>query len=529
MGGVGTQMDHPIGINSHHEDETRYRLLIDAIHDYAIYMLDEGGHVSSWNPGAQRFKGYEAHEILGRHFSCFYTDNERAAGLPARNLNLAAVEGRYEAEGWRVRRDGSQFWANVVIDAIRDEAGELIGFAKITRDITEQHRTQQQLAQAQQALFQAQKMESIGQLTGGVAHDFNNLLMAVLGSLELVQKRVGDRLDAKTQSLLDNAVQGAQRGASLTRRMLAFARRQELKTEPLELPTLVRGMTGLLERSIGPGVRISSRFPPNLPLVLTDANQLEAALMNLVVNARDAMPDGGQITIGAREERLGPDNALALPPGLYACLSVSDTGIGMDEGTLAHAIEPFFTTKGVGKGTGLGLPMVHGLAEQSGGRLRVASRSGEGTTAEMWLPAAIGQGGAPERALDRVAIADVHARRLKILVVDDDDLVLMNTCAMLEDLGHAVLEAHSGVQALQILKREPGIDLLVTDQAMPNMTGLQLVAAAQGLEPALAVILATGYAELPPGADPSLGRLAKPFTQGELALAVDQAINEHAL
>ena len=355
-------------------------------------MLDPGGHVSSWNPGAHRFKGYEAQDILGRHFSCFYTDEERAAGLPERNLELAAVEGRFEGEGWRVRRDGRQFWAHVVIDAIRDEDGSLLGFAKITRDMTEQHETRQALEQAQRALFQSQKMESIGQLTGGVAHDFNNLLMAILGSLELVQKRVGGSVDAKTLGLLDNAIQGAQRGASLTRRMLAFARRQELCTEALELPDLVRGMTGLLERSIGPGVRISVRFSPGLPLVLTDANQLAGALMNLVVNARDAMPEGGQITISARQESLGPDNALALPPGLYACLSVSDTGAGMDETTLNHAVEPFFTTKGVGKGTGLGLPMVHGLAEQSGGRLRLTSRPGEGTTVEIWLPAAVGDG-----------------------------------------------------------------------------------------------------------------------------------------
>jgi PAS domain S-box-containing protein len=515
-----------VGINGQAEDDFRYRLLIDAIQDYAIYMLDTGGHVSSWNAGAQHFKGYEAQDILGRHFSCFYTPEDRAAGQPNRNLDRAAVEGRYEGEGWRVRRDGTRFWCHVVIDAIRDEEGSLIGFAKITRDITEQHETEQALQQAQQALFQAQKMESIGQLTGGVAHDFNNLLMAILGSLELVQKRLGGAVDAKTLGLLDNAIQGAQRGASLTRRMLAFARRQELKTEPLELPTLVRDMTGLLERSIGPGVRISCRFSPGLPLVLTDANQLEAALMNLVVNARDAMPQGGKITIAGREETLGPDNALALPPGAYACLSVSDTGMGMDADTLAHAVEPFFTTKGVGKGTGLGLPMVHGLAEQSGGRLRLSSRPGEGTTAEMWLPAALGPGGAPERAPNHAPGAEAPVRRLKILAVDDDDLVLMNTSAMLEDLGHEVLEAHSGAQALQILKREPDLDLLVTDQAMPNMTGLQLAETARDLKPALAVILATGYAELPPGADPSLGRLSKPFTQVELADAVSRVV-EH--
>ncbi|MGZ3277936.1 MAG: PAS domain S-box protein [Caulobacteraceae bacterium] len=504
-------------------DDARYRLLIDAIHDYAIYMLDPSGRVSSWNPGAQRFKGYEAQDILGRHFSLFYTPEDRQAGAPDRNLDRAAAEGRYEGEGLRVRRDGARFWAHVVIDAIRDSDGRLIGFAKITRDITEQHETQQALEQAQRALFQAQKMESIGQLTGGVAHDFNNLLMAILGSLELVQKRVAGQLDPKTLGLLENAVHGAQRGASLTRRMLAFARRQELKTEPLVLPTLVADMTGLLERSIGPGVRVDARLPSGLPLVLTDADQLEAALMNLVVNARDAMPQGGQITIAAREETLGPGNALALMPGPYVCISVSDTGAGMDESTLAHAIEPFFTTKGVGKGTGLGLPMVHGLAEQSGGRLRLSSRPDEGTTAEIWLPAAVGPRGAPERPIDQPARAQVQPRRLTILAVDDDALVLMNTSAMLEDLGHVVLEAHSGIQALQILNREPGIDLLVTDQAMPNMTGLQLIETVRDLKPELAVILATGYAELPAGADPSLGRLAKPFTQAELAEAVDRA------
>ena len=523
-------MDHPVGMSGQAQIDARYRLLIDAIHDYAIYMLDPTGHVSSWNPGAQRFKGYEAHEILGRNFSCFYRPEDQAIGQPARNLDRAAMEGRYEGEGWRVRRDGGQFWAHVVIDAIRDEDGRLIGFAKITRDITEQHETQQALEQAQLALFQVQKMESIGQLTGGVAHDFNNLLMAILGSLELVQKRLSKDVDAKTLSLLDNAIQGAQRGASLTRRMLAFARRQDLKTEPLELPALVRGMTGLLERSIGPGVRIASRFPPGLPSVLCDANQLEGALMNLVVNARDAMPGGGQIIIAGREETLGPDNALALPPGLYACLSVSDTGAGMDEDTLTHAVEPFFTTKGVGKGTGLGLPMVHGLAEQSGGRLRLTSRIGEGTTAEMWLPGAVGPGAAPERHPDHAPAPDGLARRLRILAVDDDDLVLMNTTAMLEDLGHEVLEAHSGAQALQILRMEAAnIDLLVTDQAMPNMTGLQLAETTRDLRPELAVILATGYAELPPGAaDPSLERLAKPFTQAELAEAVERATGERA-
>jgi CheY-like chemotaxis protein len=288
-------------------------------------------------------------------------------------------------------------------------------------------------------------------------------------------------------------------------------------------------MTGLLERTIGPGVHIATGFPARLPLVLTDANQLEAALMNLVVNARDAMPGGGQITISGREETLGPDNALALPEGAYVCLSVADTGQGMDPDTLAHAVEPFFTTKGVGKGTGLGLPMVHGLAEQSGGRLRLFSERGEGVTVEMWLPAVLGAAGAPVRGhVEAEEVPAPGAARRKILAVDDDTLVLMNTNAMLEDLGHEVVEAHSAVEALTILKADPSIDLLVTDQAMPNMTGLQLAETARSLRPGLPIILATGYAELPPGADPDLERLAKPFTQAELARAVAHATAGHA-
>jgi PAS domain S-box-containing protein len=498
--------------------EQQFRLLVQGVTDYAIYMLDPQGRVSNWNVGAERIKGYTADEIVGSHFSQFYTEEDRGAGLPQVALDTAVREGRFEKEGWRVRKDGSRFWAHVVIDPIRDDDGQPIGFAKVTRDITERRDAQKALEQAQQALFQSQKMESIGQLTGGIAHDFNNLLMAVLGSLELVQKRLVDN-DPKTLSLLENAVLGAQRGAALTRRMLAFARRQDLKTESVDLPALVRGMTGLIERSIGPSVRINARFPDNLPTVLTDANQLEAALINLAVNARDAMPEGGEIAIAAHLEQLGPNNRCGLPPGPYVCLSVADTGEGMDEATVAHAMEPFFTTKGVGKGTGLGLSMVHGLAEQSGGRLRLESQPGKGTTVEMWLPVS---GGAPAavRAHPLYAAPDPPTRRMTVLAVDDDSLVLMNTCAMLEELGHSVLQAESGSEALHLLNARPDIALLITDQAMPEMTGLQLSEIAKAQRPDLPVILATGYAELPAGADPALRRLAKPFTQAELAQAL---------
>jgi PAS domain S-box-containing protein len=499
--------------------EEQFSLLVQGVTDYAIYMLDRDGHVSNWNAGAQRIKGYAPEEIVGRHFSQFYTPEDRAVGVPERGLRTAATEGRWEHEGWRIRKDGTRFWAHVVIDAIRDNAGEVIGFAKVTRDITERRDAQRALEEAREALYQSQKMDAIGQLTGGVAHDFNNLLMAVLGSLELVRKRLP--YDSKITPLIDNAIQGAERGATLTQRMLAFARRQELKLENVDVPSLVAGMEDFLQRSIGPAIRISARFPADLPQVRTDPAQLETALLNLAVNARDAMPDGGIITISAQLATLtaavGP-----LAAGAYVRLAVTDTGSGMDEQTLARATEPFFTTKGVGKGTGLGLSMVHGLAAQSGGTLKITSRPGEGTSVELWLPATA------EAACDRAASAPpsprAETRPLLILAVDDDDLVLMNTAALLEDLGHEVLQATSGEDALEALERRPDVDLVVTDQAMPRMTGLQLRDRLLHTRPALPVLIATGYAELPEAADPQLRRIAKPFTQDELAAAIAESL-----
>src|SRR5918912_1937452 len=298
-----------------HADEQRFRRLIEAVTDYAIYMLDPNGIVTSWNAGAQRFKGYMPDEIIGQHFSRFYTDEDRQTDLPSRALKTAAREGRFEQEGWRVRKDGTRFWAHVIIDPIRDEQGTLIGFAKVTRDITERKQAQEALEATRTALFQAQKMETVGQLSGGIAHDFNNLLAVVIGNLELLRKRVPD--DPKIRRLLDNSMEAAQRGASLTKRLLAFARRQDLKTEPVDLPVLVRDMADLLQRSIGSAVQIETHFPLRLAPALVDANQLELALLNLVVNARDAMPEGGVISIAAKERVVGSDAADALRPGRY--------------------------------------------------------------------------------------------------------------------------------------------------------------------------------------------------------------------
>ncbi|MDB5406270.1 MAG: Histidine kinase, partial [Rhodospirillales bacterium] len=495
--------------------EEQFRLLVQGVTDYAIYMLDPDGRVSTWNAGAQRIKGYRPEEIIGEHFSRFYTQEDRERGEPQRALEIAAREGRYEREAWRVRKDGTRFWTSVVLDAIRDETGELIGFAKVTRDITERREAQRALEETREALFQSQKMDSIGQLTGGIAHDFNNLLMAILGSLAIVRKRLPE--DPRITPFIENAVQGAERGAALTQRMLAFARRQDLKPEAIDVPALVRGMSDLLQRSLGPSVALETRFPLKLAAVEADANQLELALLNLAVNARDAMPEGGSIIVGAREENVAGGHAGDLKPGNYVCLSVTDSGKGMDAATLERATEPFFTTKGVGKGTGLGLAMVHGMAEQSGGRLSLKSRAGEGTTAELWLPLAKPNGKAVTREDPPVVQgADEAMEKLSILAVDDDDLVLMNTTALLEDLGHTVFEARSGKEALEVLRRESTVDLVITDQAMPEMTGVQLAATIKAEWPRLPIIVATGYAELPAGAGGDLLKLAKPFSQSQL-------------
>jgi PAS domain S-box-containing protein len=507
------------------KSEQQFRLLVQGVTDYALYMLDPQGHVSNWNYGAQRIKGYAPAEIVGRHFSEFYTPEDRAQNEPQAALNAAIRDGRFEKEGWRVRKDGTRFWAHVVIDAIRDDMGELIGFAKITRDITERLEATHALERAREALFQSQKMDAIGQLTGGVAHDFNNLLMAVLGSLELLGRRLPAD-DERSHRLLDNAVQGAKRGATLTQRMLSFARRQEMDTKPVDVAALVRGIGELLQRSLGSFVALRTTIPDHLPPVLADTNQLELAILNLCMNARDAMPDGGEITVSARREAIAGEHRTCLPPGDYLCLSVRDHGQGMDSDTLAKAAEPFFTTKGVGKGTGLGLPMVHGMAEQMHGRLLLDSVPGQGTTAEIWLPVA--RDGTAVAGADAVADTQAPAyRALTILAVDDDALVLFNTVAMLEDLGHNVLEAMSGDAALTLLQGHK-VDIVITDQAMPQMTGAQLIDAIHAQWPGLPVILATGYAQLPAGVARDMPKLAKPFAEADLAKVLADVLDARA-
>ncbi|MFZ3310246.1 MAG: PAS domain S-box protein [Xanthobacteraceae bacterium] len=499
------------------KSEQQFRLLVEGVTDYAIYMLDPQGRISSWNSGARRIKGYTPEEIIGQHFSQFYTPEDRAAGAPQHALETAAQQGRFENEAWRVRKDGSRFWAHVVLDPIHADDGSIIGYAKITRDITERKETAKKLEEARERLLQSQKMEAIGHLTGGIAHDFNNLLMAVLGSLELARKRIAAD-DKRLLALVDNAVLGAQRGAILTRRMLAFARRQDLNNETVRIPELVIGMTEMLQRSIGSQISIETRFPVALSPVRSDANQLEMALLNLVVNARDAMLGGGQIIMAGRDAVIRSDEPGGLKAGRYVCLSVQDSGDGMDRWTLERAMEPFFTTKEPGKGTGLGLPMVHGLAEQSGGRFVLKSQPAQGTTAELWLPVDERTNPAVEkRAAAREA--DRHQPLLIVLAVDDDPLVLTNTVAMLEDLGHTAIGVSSAKAALETLRQDDSIDLVITDQIMPQMTGVQLADAIKAEWPELEVILASGFVEAPAGIQ-RLPRLSKPFNQSELAAKV---------
>ena len=459
----------------------------------------------------------------------------------------------YAIEYRTVWPDGSVHWAEVHAQLYRDRRGKAIKLVGVSADITarvsaeEQQRrlneileervaerteelhkahssvmaevAQRERAEAQ--LRQAQKMEAIGQLTGGVAHDFNNLLMAVLGNLELLRKHANG--DAKATRLIDGALQGARRGASLTQRLLAFARRQDLRVDAVDLGRLVREMTDLLKRSVGTGIVIETLLPERLDPVLADSNQLELALLNLVVNARDAMPDGGTIRISLAESNLSTqDNELA--PGRYGVLCVTDEGHGMDEETLEKAIEPFFSTKELGKGTGLGLSMIHGLALQLKGTLRLSSMPGKGTTAELWIPVsneapvAVEEPAVPEQ--------DQQGRLLRVLLVDDDFLIAMSSVDMLVDLGHEVVEAHSGREALAHLKENGRFDLLITDYSMPEMTGGELAKSARALLPDLPILIASGYAELPDGIDFDIARLGKPYTQQQLAMEIERVLKE---
>ncbi len=472
-----------------------------------IVAYDTELRVTIWNPVMERIFGLPAPAVLGRSLARVIGDDQ---SIEQRLRDaLDGISGPIEEIELTTLASGQ-----VVLESqhapLRGGDGQVVGGAAFFREMTERRRAEEQLRQAQ-------KMETIGQLTGGVAHDFNNLLAAIQGNLELLRKRLPD--DPQIRRFIDGALQGAQRGASLTSRLLAFARRQDLKPEATDLSQLLDGMRGLMERSLGPLIAIDVAVEPDLPPARVDANQLELAILNLAVNARDAMPDGGRLEIDLRQLD-GSDSGLGLTGG-YLRLAVRDTGVGMDEKTLKSAIEPFFSTKELGKGTGLGLSMVHGLAVQLGGALHLKSTVGEGTTAELWLPVAV----LPVKEVPPVLSEQTLAPPPSsvILVVDDDALINMSTVDMVQDLGHTVLEAYSGKEALQILGSQR-VDALITDYAMPGMTGVELANRARELHPGLPILLATGYADLPSGTTTDLPRLAKPYQQTELATQISRLL-----
>ncbi|HWD57781.1 MAG TPA: PAS domain S-box protein [Stellaceae bacterium] len=505
------------------ESELHFRLLVDGVIDYAIYMLDPTGIVSSWNSGAQRIKGYREDEVIGRHFSQFYTEEDRIAGVPERALAQAAGGMPFEAEGWRVRKDGSRFWASVTLSAIRDHDGTLVGFAKVTRDVTERRQSQEGLRRAQERLAQSQKLETLGQLTGAIAHDFNNLLMVVGANTQLVKRRLVDPPSLRAVEAIEHA---ASRGETLTRRLLTFSRRQNLNPIVVDLRERLAASRDVLATSAGKDVELVFELPDAAWPVMVDVPELELALVNIMVNARDAMPDGGTIRVAGSNVRLVPDDGLDDLTGDFVALRISDTGTGIDPDILPRVFEPFFTTKGPDKGTGLGLSQVYGFARQSNGTARVTSGAdnGErGTTVTIYLPRAAGAVAAPvdaEQEDERKGGAE------HILLVEDNQEVQEVTAAFLEELGYQVSLAENADAALERLAADKDIRLVFSDIVMPGaMNGITLARRVRSTYPHIAVLLTTGYAPQQNVMDDTLAVLRKPYRLATLSTALRDTLD----
>jgi PAS domain S-box-containing protein len=503
------------------ETARQFRTLIGGVTDYALFMLDPNGLVVNWNPGAERIKGYAADEIIGQHLSRFYTDRDRAAGLPARALQIAAQEGRYEAEGWRVRKDGSLFWANAIIDRIADENGAVIGFAKITRDITEKRNAQLALQEAQAQRAQAQKMEALGQLTGGVAHDFNNLLMIVGGHLQSLKRLVAD--DEKGRRAAEAIELATKRGAALTRQLLTFSRRQTFHPSMTNLSERIEAFRNMLATSLGASARLVTDIPAETWPVQIDASEFELALVNLALNARDAMPaQGGVITVSAENVQLRPQQTPARLEGEFVALSVADNGCGIAPDILPLVFDPFFTTKGPSKGSGLGLSQVYGFAHQSGGTVTIDSELGRGTCVTLYLPRCKA-GEVPQQQVE-AAFAKLEGGTA--LLVEDNPEVAKITEQMIVQLGYRVQRAASAREALELAEATP-FDVVISDIVMAGpMDGVGLARALRQRHPDLPVVLVTGFASSVTEAELEFSVLRKPFEISELSRVMAKAVTE---
>jgi PAS domain S-box-containing protein len=499
--------EHEIEQRGLFESERNFRLLVEGVADYALYMLDPNGIVTSWNVGGRRIKGYASGEILGRHFSCFYTEADRANGKPDRALQIAREQGRYEEEGLRVRKDGSFFWASVVIDPIF-EAGALVGFAKITRDITERREAQIQLEQMQQELAESRKLDALGQLTGGVAHDFNNLLMVISGGIHTLKKGIGD--DARMQRAITAIETATRRGAALTSQLLTFARRQSVNPQPIDIAERLEAVREVLITGVGDAVQLSFDVDQTTWPVTIDVTELETALVNLVINARDAMQDGGTITIGVHNIQISD----APHAGDYVAVSVADNGTGIAPDVMGRIFDPFFTTKPVGKGTGLGLSQVHGFAHQAGGTLKVESELGKGTTVTILLPR---DQATPQAA--QPGPLEAGGSGLVLLVEDNPDVACAST-SLLEQLGYDVRHVADAEAALREVERD-AVDLVFSDIVMPGrMDGLGLARHLKEIRPDLPVLLATGYSDVAASVRGDFAILRKPYGIHQLSQAI---------
>ncbi|WP_175171912.1 PAS domain-containing sensor histidine kinase [Achromobacter kerstersii] len=473
-------------------EQDRYRQLVDAVMDYAIYLLDAKGRVSSWNPGAERFKGYKEEEIIGQHFSVFYTEEDRASGAPQRALETAKKEGPFEAEGWRVRKDGTRFWCSVVTDPVHDDKGQHLGFAKITRDVTEQKRHREELQAARDSMHHAHRMEAIGRLTGGVAHDFNNFLTAIRFSAEFL-KRSAD-MPASLIRYVGIISDTTKKAAQLTRQLLAYAKKQPLKPHVIDVRDSLSSLRPLFEASVGSSIALAYEIDPGNTTIYADPAQLESALLNLVINARDAMPAGGRLTISvqgiARAPTLGVSLDLDAP---HVAVAVKDTGIGMDDEVAKHIFEPFFSTKGPHENSGLGLSQVQGFAQQSGGDVKVDSRLGQGTTFTLYLPAAEA---ATKPSNASVRQSDDPQVRNRVLLVEDNRMVGEVVVSMLRDMGQDATWLLDAEAALAHLTERTGAcDIAILDVVLPGMNGVELGRRIRAQWPDVRVVLASGYSD----------------------------------